>query len=65
MLSAELGYKATQQLRLSLGGFYESYRLADSNTKGITNYMPASFFLAADDSDYDGYVFYVRGSYAW
>jgi hypothetical protein len=64
-LSAELGYKATPQLTLGVGGWYQYYKLEDSNTVGLVNYVPASFFLAADDSDFKGHVFYVRASYAW
>jgi hypothetical protein len=64
-LSAELAYRATKSLTVGLGGWYESYELADSNTVGLANYVPASFFLAAADSDYNGHVLYVRASYVW
>src|SRR5262249_34089771 len=43
-LSAELDYKATPRLTLGLGGWYQYYKLQDSNTVGLVNYVPASFF---------------------
>ncbi len=69
--SADLAYKATGQLTLGLGGWYQKYTLQDANsnaaTEGIVlaNYVPGSFFLAANDHDYEGHVIYVRASYAW
>jgi MtrB/PioB family decaheme-associated outer membrane protein len=70
-LSAELAYHITKGLRLGLGGWYEQYKLRDLNTNDITqgvvltNYVPGSFFLAANDSDYKGHVLYIRASYLW
>lgn len=64
-LSAELAFRATEQLTVSGGGWYQSYKLQDANTSGLANYVPGSFFLAANDSDYDGHVLYLRASYAW
>ena len=31
----------------------------------LTNYVPGSFFLAANDHDYKAHVLYVRASYLW
>ena len=70
-LSAELSYRLTKGFRLGLGGWYEQYKLRDLNsndiTEGIvlTNYVPGSFFLAANDSDYKAHVLYLRASYLW
>lgn len=70
-LSAELAYRVTKGLRLGVGGWYEQYRLRDLNTNDITqdivltNYVPGSFFLAANDSDYKAHVLYIRASYLW
>jgi MtrB/PioB family decaheme-associated outer membrane protein len=70
-LSAELAYRVTKGLRLGVGGWFERYTLRDLNsndiTEGIvlTNYVPGSFFLAANDSDYKAHVLYVRASYLW
>jgi hypothetical protein len=61
----------TKALRLGVGGWYEQYKLRDLNTNDITqdivltNYVPGSFFLAANDSDYKAHVIYIRASYLW
>jgi MtrB/PioB family decaheme-associated outer membrane protein len=64
-LSAEVSYKATPRWTVGLGGWYQYYKLLDSNTTGLANYVPASFFLAASDSDFKGHLVYVRASYVW
>ena len=56
---------------VGLGGWYEQYKLRDLNSNDIsggvllTNYVPGSFFLAANDHDYKAHVLYVRASYLW
>ena len=47
----------------ALGGFVEDYEIKDVATNGLTNYVPASFFLAANDGDYTAKVAYVRFTY--
>ena len=70
-LSAELSYRLRKGFRLGLGGWYEQYKLRDLNTNDLsegivlTNYVPGSFFLAANDSDYKAHVVYLRASYLW
>jgi MtrB/PioB family decaheme-associated outer membrane protein len=70
-VAAELSYQVAKGFRLGLGGWYERYKLRDlgSNdiTEGVllTNYVPGSFFLAANDHDYKAHVIYVRASYLW
>ena len=70
-VSAELAYYLTKGFRLSLGGWYEQYTLRDLGSNDLTgdvvltNYVPGSFFLAANDSDYKAHVVYVRASYLW
>ena len=70
-LSAELAYHVTKAFRVGLGGWYEQYKLRDLNSNAIaegvvlTNYVPGSFFLAANDSDYKAQVLYLRASYLW
>lgn len=64
-VKAEVAVKATKALKLVLGGLYEDYQLKDSNTTGLVNYVPASFFLAALDSDYQASAVYVRAVYVW
>lgn len=64
-VSAELAYRVLKSWTLGFGGWYEQYQLRDSNTNGLNNYEPGSFFLAAADSDYKAHVVYVRASYTW
>jgi MtrB/PioB family decaheme-associated outer membrane protein len=70
-LSAELSYQLTKGFRLGLGGWHEQYKLRDLNSNDISegtllsNYVPGSFFLAANDHDYKAHVVYLRASYLW
>jgi len=64
-VSAELTYRLAASWSLSLGGWIEQYRVNDSASTGLTNYVPGSFFLAANDSDYEARVGYLRASYRW
>jgi MtrB/PioB family decaheme-associated outer membrane protein len=70
-VAAELSYQINKGFRLGLGGWFERYKLRDlgSNdiTEGVllTNYVPGSFFLAANDHDYKAHVLYLRASYLW
>ena len=40
-------------------------RRRDSATTGLSNYVPGSFFLAANDGHYQARVGYLRASYRW
>ena len=64
-LKAEVEAKATKSLKLAVGGLYEKYEIKDSNTVGLVNYVPGSFFLAAVDGAYEAKVVYFRASYVW
>ncbi len=64
-VGAEFAYNIAKSWSLALGGWLEYYRVKDSATTSLTNYVPASFFLAANDSDYNARVGYVRASYHW
>jgi len=63
--SAEAKYQFAPDWALSLGGWIEDYKISDSQSTGVTNYIPASFFLAAVDGDYTAKVAYVRVTYHW
>jgi MtrB/PioB family decaheme-associated outer membrane protein len=64
-VSAELTYHLAASWNLALGGWLEEYRVTDSATTGLTNYVPGSFFLAANDGNYKARVGYLRASYHW
>jgi len=61
--SAEFEYRLTDVWRFALGGWIDDYQVRDSQTTGVTNYMPGGFFLAPNDADYNGNVVYLRTSY--
>ena len=62
-LSAEAKYQFATDWVFSLGGWVEDYKINDAASTGVTNYIPASFFLAANDGDYTAKVAYVRFTY--
>ncbi len=64
-VAGELEYRLTGLWSIGLGGWIEDYEVRDSATTGLTNYVPGSFFLAANDSDYQAKVAYLRASYRW
>jgi MtrB/PioB family decaheme-associated outer membrane protein len=61
----ELKYQFAKAWALALGGFFEDYEIKDSNTKGLLNYVPGSFFLAAVDDDYQATAVFLRLTYNW
>ncbi|HEU5248921.1 MAG TPA: MtrB/PioB family outer membrane beta-barrel protein, partial [Thermoanaerobaculia bacterium] len=63
--AAEFEYHLPALWSIALGGWFEDYEIRDSATTGLRNYVPGSFFLAANDSDYQAKVAYVRASYRW
>lgn len=63
--SAEAKYQFAPDWALSLGGWVEDYKVDDAQSTGVTNYIPASFFLAANDGNYTAKVAYVRVTYHW
>ena len=64
-LSAEVRYHLAKSWTFAVGGAFEDYEIRDSNTAGLNNYVPGSFFLAAADGDYQAKWGYVRMSYTW
>jgi len=62
-LQAEAKYQFSTDWAFSVGGWFEDYEFKDVATNGLTNYLPASFFLAANDGDYSAKVGYVRFTY--
>ena len=60
-----LRYQLAKQWTAAAGLGYEDYTIDDSQTGNTLNYMPASFFLQADNGDYQAWVGYVQLSYRW
>ena len=63
-VSAELKYRL-RRWGLALGGWYERYRVDDSGTEGLSNYIPSQFFLNAANGSYRAVWGYLRASYTW
>jgi len=64
-LKAALKYRHSEHWTFAVGGYFEDYEIADAQTDGIIFYMPSSFFLAADNADYQAKVGYATVAYRW
>jgi hypothetical protein len=42
---------------------YEDYEIEDSQTGNTLNYMPSSFFLQANNRDYQAWIGYLALAY--
>jgi hypothetical protein len=57
-------YQFAKQWRAGAGVGYEDYEIKDAQTENTLNYMPASFFLQANNRDYKAWVGYVSLTYS-
>ncbi len=64
-INGELRYQFAKQWAAALGGWYDRYVVNDSSSTDLPNYVPGSFFLAANDGSYKAKVGYVRLTYRW
>jgi hypothetical protein len=64
-VSGSVKYQFAQQWAAGLGVGYEKYNIDDSQTGNTLNYMPASFFLQADNRDYKAWVGFFNVNYKW
>jgi len=62
---AKLKYQIAAAWSCGTGIGYEKYEIQDSQTDGILNYMPGSFFLATNLGNYEAWVGYVNVSHTW
>jgi hypothetical protein len=63
-VQASLGYRVAKRWAARAGLGYEKYEVRDSQTKNTLNYMPASFFLQADNRDYRGWIGHLSLTYS-
>ena len=63
VFSANLKWQFTDTWAVGFGGWWEDYEIRDSQSRGILHYMPGSFFLVADNFDYDGWVGWLNLTY--
>jgi MtrB/PioB family decaheme-associated outer membrane protein len=66
-LSGNLKYQLARAWAIALGGFYEDYEIDDAQTGqgNLLNYMPGSFFLNANNGNYQAWVSYAMLTYSW
>jgi predicted porin len=64
-LNATLRYHFSKKWDAGLGGAFENYTIRDSNTAGLLNYVPGSFFLAYNDGDYQAKWAFLFLTYRW
>ncbi|HVQ30274.1 MAG TPA: MtrB/PioB family outer membrane beta-barrel protein, partial [Vicinamibacteria bacterium] len=65
-LNAELVYRMAKRWSAALGGWFEDYKIDDTNAiaRGI-NYVPGSFFLNGDNGSYRAFWGYARLAFTW
>ena len=64
-VTTSLRYQIGTHWTAGLAVGYEDYRIDDAQTGNALNYMPASFFLQADNRDYQAWVGALSLSYHW
>ena len=63
-INSELTYTLPRSWAVTVGGWYEDYKIADANAAPL-DYLPGGLFLNANGGNYRGTVGYVRLSYRW
>jgi hypothetical protein len=60
---ASLKYRISRLWSATVGVGYEDYEIQDAQTGNTLNYMPASFFLQANNRDYQAWIGYLALAY--
>jgi hypothetical protein len=64
-VTAWLRYRFAEHWNAMLGVGFEDYNVDDAQTENALNYMPASFFLQANNRDYEAWVGSLSFTYDW
>jgi Putative outer membrane beta-barrel porin, MtrB/PioB len=64
-VSAWVKYKVAKHWSAAVGLSFEDYEVDDSQTGNLLNYMPASFFLQANNRNYQAWVGWLNLTYSW
>ena len=64
-LNATLRYRFAKSWDAGVAGWFEEYKIADSNTQNVPYYAPGSFFLSANDANYQAKWAYLFLTYRW
>jgi hypothetical protein len=60
---ASVKYRIAKLWSAGIGIGFENYQIQDAQTENTLNYMPASFFLQANNRDYQAWVGYLNLTY--
>lgn len=64
-VSSQVRYKFAQDWTFGLGAFWEDYELRDTQTGQVLFYMPGSFFINANNGDFQAWVGWLNLSYSF
>jgi putative beta-barrel porin MtrB/PioB len=64
-VTGSVKYQFAAQWSTGVGVGYEKYTTANAQTDNALNYMPASFFLQANNGNYRAWVGYFNVNYKW
>ena len=64
-VTASLRYRFAKHWTAAAGVGFEDYEINDAQTGNAVNYMPASFFLQANNRDYQAWVGGLSLTYRW
>jgi Putative outer membrane beta-barrel porin, MtrB/PioB len=62
-LSAQLRHNFATDWTLGIGSSYEIYRIEDTQTGSVLNYVPGAFFVNANNGDYNAWVGWLNMTY--
>jgi hypothetical protein len=63
--STQVRYKFAKDWTFGVGAFWEDYELRDTQTGQVLFYMPGSFFINANNGDYQSWVGWLNLTYAF
>jgi hypothetical protein len=63
--SAQLKYALSEAWQFTFGGFLEDYELDDVQTGSVLNYMPGSFFINANNGNYQAWTAWLNLTYSF
>ena len=64
-VSTQVRYKLARDWTFGLGAFWEDYEIQDTQTDEVLFYMPGSFFINANNTDYQSWVGWLNLSYTF
>jgi hypothetical protein len=62
-VSAQVRFQFATDWTLAMGSYFEDYEIRDTQTQEVLFYMPGSFFINANNTDYQAWVGWLNLSY--